>query len=184
MWNLFKVNNKDTRTKSLTSCLVPLFLTSIRFYLFHWCFHSWLWTSECQLSRKMTSLWYPHCWIWTPAGIYLLKVNNRNSRTRCEICWKLTIKTPERRPWSRSGVFIVNFQHISHLVLVFLLLTLNMQLSAGNATPIYCFAIYLMYFWIWKTLLSISVKAFTDDDYVFDQNITNSIQTFLNLKLL
>ena len=31
-----------------------------------------------------------------PAGIYLLKVNNRNNRTRCEICLKLTIKTPER----------------------------------------------------------------------------------------
>ena len=32
-----------------------------------------------------------------PAGIYLLKVNNRNTRTKCEICSKLTIKTPERR---------------------------------------------------------------------------------------
>ena len=31
-----------------------------------------------------------------PAGIYLLKVNNRNTRTSCEICSKLTIKTPER----------------------------------------------------------------------------------------
>ena len=31
-----------------------------------------------------------------PVGIYLLKVNNRNTRTRCEICSKLTIKTPER----------------------------------------------------------------------------------------
>ena len=30
-----------------------------------------------------------------PAGLYLLKVNNRNTRTRCEICSKLTIKTPE-----------------------------------------------------------------------------------------
>ena len=31
------------------------------------------------------------------------------------------------RQWRRSGVFIVNFEHISHLVLVFLLLlTLNM----------------------------------------------------------
>ena len=44
-------------------------------------------------------------------GVYLLKVNNRNTRTRCEICSKFTI---------------VNFEHISHLVLVFLLLTLNM----------------------------------------------------------
>ena len=38
---------------------------------------------------------------------------------------KLTIKTPERRHWRRSRVFIVNFKHISHLVLVFLLLTLS-----------------------------------------------------------
>ena len=61
-----------------------------------------------------------------PAGIYLFKVNNRNTRTRCGMCSKLTIKTSERRHWRRSGVFIVNFEHISHLVLVFLLLILNM----------------------------------------------------------
>ena len=30
-----------------------------------------------------------------------------------------------QRQWRRSGVFIVNFEHISHLVLVFLLLTLS-----------------------------------------------------------
>ena len=35
---------------------------------------------------------------------HMFKVNNRNARTRCEIC---------------SGVLIVNFEHISHLVLVF-----------------------------------------------------------------
>ena len=34
-----------------------------------------------------------------PANIYLFKVNNRNTRKRCEICSKLTIKTPERRHW-------------------------------------------------------------------------------------
>ena len=27
---------------------------------------------------------------YLPAGIYLLKVNNRNTKTRCEICSKLT----------------------------------------------------------------------------------------------
>ena len=64
--------------------------------------------------------------LFIPAGIYLLKVNNRNTTTRCEICLKLTIKTPERRQWRRSGVFIVNFEHISHLAVVLLLLTLNM----------------------------------------------------------
>ena len=46
-----------------------------------------------------------------------MQVNNRNTRTRCEICSKLTIKIP--------GVLIANFEHISHLVLVFLLLTLS-----------------------------------------------------------
>ena len=40
--------------------------------------------------------------IFQPGGNYMLKVNN-----------------------SRSGVFIVNYEHISHPVLVFLLLTLS-----------------------------------------------------------
>ena len=39
---------------------------------------------------------------------------------------KLTIKTPKPRQWHRSGVFIVNFEHISHLVLVLLLLALSL----------------------------------------------------------
>ena len=34
--------------------------------------------------------------------------------------------------WHRPGVFIVNFKHISHLVLVFLLVTLNKELPAGK----------------------------------------------------
>ena len=42
----------------------------------------------------------------SPANIYLLKVNNRNTGKKCEICSKLVINTPERR---RSGVFIVKF---------------------------------------------------------------------------
>ena len=31
------------------------------------------------------------------AGNYMFKVNNRHTRTRCEVSSKLTIKTPERR---------------------------------------------------------------------------------------
>ena len=60
------------------------------------------------------------------AGIYLLKVNIKNTRARYKIGSKLTIKTPERRQWRRSGVFIVNFEPISHLIQVFLFFTLNM----------------------------------------------------------
>ena len=33
-----------------------------------------------------------------PAGINLLKVNNRNTKTRCDIGSKLIIKTPGQRP--------------------------------------------------------------------------------------
>ena len=61
-----------------------------------------------------------------PAGICLLKVNNKNTRTECEICSELTVKTPERRQWIPSGVYIVNFEHILYFALVFLLLILNM----------------------------------------------------------
>ena len=39
----------------------------------------------------------------------MFKVNNKD--------------TPEQRHWRRSGVFIVNFEHISHLV--YLLLNLS-----------------------------------------------------------
>ena len=35
-----------------------------------------------------------------------------------------------------AGVLVVNFEHISHLVLVFLLLTLNMWLLTGKVIQI------------------------------------------------
>ena len=43
-------------------------------------------------------------------GRNMLKSNNKDTRTT---------------PWRRSGIFIVSFEQISHLVLVFLLLTLS-----------------------------------------------------------
>ena len=57
-----------------------------------------------------------------PGNTELLRVTNRKTRKWCEMCQmvsKSTIKTSER---PRSGVFIVNFEHITHLL--FLLLTL------------------------------------------------------------
>ena len=56
-----------------------------------------------------------------PAGNYMLKVNNRNTRTRCEICSKLIIKTPERR---LSLLLTLNIFHI--------LLTLSRERPAGR----------------------------------------------------
>ena len=55
-----------------------------------------------------------------PADIYLLQVNNRNTSV------SVVNLEPVHDQWRRSGVFIVNFEHISRLILVSLLLILNM----------------------------------------------------------
>ena len=59
-----------------------------------------------------------------PVNIQMFKVNNRNFRKRCEICPNNNnnTRTTSRR---RAGIFIVNFEHISYVFLVFLLLTLS-----------------------------------------------------------
>ena len=41
------------------------------------------------------------------------------------------LNTPERRQWRRSGVFIVNGEHIPQLFLLFLFFTLNNQILYG-----------------------------------------------------
>ena len=47
-------------------------------------------TSACKTNRaEFTD------WMYLSVGIYMFKVNNRNTRAMCEICSKLTIKTPE-----------------------------------------------------------------------------------------
>ena len=50
-------------------------------------------------------------------GFYFFKVINENTRTIYEI-------------WRRSSVVIINFEHISHIILVFSLLTLNKWMPA------------------------------------------------------
>ena len=56
-----------------------------------------------------------------PVGNYMFKVYNRSSRTRCEICSKLTIKIPEWYFWTYftpcSSVSIVNFEQVNALCL-------------------------------------------------------------------
>ena len=46
---------------------------------------------------------------------YMFKVSSRNLRKGCEICSTITMKTLEQHHGSCSGVFIVNFGHISQL---------------------------------------------------------------------
>ena len=65
-----------------------------------------------------------------PDVIYLLKVNNRDTRTICEICSNITTDTPKKLQWRRSSVNIVNFEQISYIALMFSLLTLNKYIPA------------------------------------------------------
>ena len=67
------------------------------------------------------------------ANIYLFKVNNRNTK-KSEICSKLTLKIPEQR--RRPAVFDAKVEHISHIFLIFLLLTwiINVQQSSYTLT--------------------------------------------------
>ena len=88
----------------------------VRMFVIHMINRSYEWKMEISALHFETRGKIP-----ISVGIYMFKVNNRNTRKKCEICSKLTIKTPQRLHWRRSGVFIVNFQHISHLVLLFLL---------------------------------------------------------------
>ena len=66
------------------------------------------------------------------SGIYLPKVNNRNARTRCEICLKLKTETPEQHQFSSLRcLYCKLYTHLT-TCLVFVLVTLNMQLFVGQ----------------------------------------------------
>ena len=50
-----------------------------------------------------------------PAGNYMFKVNNRNTTTKVQNMFKVNNKDTKTTPLALFGVFIVNFEHISHL---------------------------------------------------------------------
>ena len=82
-----------------------------------------------------------------PAGIYLLKVNNRNTL---------------------FGIFIANFEHISHFVLVFLFLTLSRWIAAGwRASPIFSL-ILVDIFTLPAPPLSPSSASLLESDVIFN----------------
>ena len=79
------------------------------------------------VERKKDGPSFPCCPIfanireWNPDR----KKAKNNSRTLCVTCPNQTTKTPERRHWRRAGVFSINFEQISHIILVLPLLNLN-----------------------------------------------------------
>ena len=113
--------------------------SSLSIYLSNFCFLFFLWCDDATIYIQLYSTTKIILEIfrlfqnfsnvlkrsYPTAGIHLVKFNNKNTKRRCEICSKLTTKTPKRRHCSRPGVFIVNFEHISHFALVCSLLTQN-----------------------------------------------------------
>ena len=76
-----------------------------------------------------------------PVGNCMFKVNSGNTKARCEICSNLTVKTPGLN-CRFSGVFIVNFGHISHIVLLFPLLILLTLLTLLNLNAVWILVPY------------------------------------------
>ena len=70
------------------------------------------WSKMGTSSQCLSQFIFPFC-----------KVNNRGTRKMRKICSNLTKK--HQSNVNGSGVFIITFEHTSHIFLVFLLLTLN-----------------------------------------------------------
>ena len=117
-------------------------------------------------------------------GICLFEVNYGNTRTVCEICSNLTVKTAEWRHWRRSGAFIVTFEHILHIVLVFPSLTLNKQMPGGfinfehNKQNIQYITLHWSSVFIKKTLHRYLIAGLLETKF-----ISNSFQTSITFPL-
>ena len=89
----FAVCEKTNHPKYFKVCLHCWLLTQLfRFIQVHW--HRF----SCRCPEETNS----------PVANYMLKGNNRSTRTMCEICSKLTIKLPPC-----SSVSIVNFEQVN-----------------------------------------------------------------------
>ena len=119
---MFKFNNKSTSTKSLYVVLVTLLLDLRRDFPVSIATQQTDLLKQSVKSKFSSNSTYPGC-------IYLFIVNNGDTRILYEICSKLTLNTPERRQWHRFGVFIFNCEQISQIILVFLFLTLNINVD-------------------------------------------------------
>ena len=86
----------------------------------------WIYILFCKTARQIRCLIISFL-----ASIYSFKVNNRNTRKRCEISSKLTIKTPEPCQWQQWGQHFVDFQqvNVSWVFLIFLVTDREIRLG-------------------------------------------------------
>ena len=89
---MFKVNYKNTRTRSFCEHISHISIADFEHVIVIWELTS---ISEINFGNLLSPARHCKTPLSTfPAGIYLIKVNNGNTRTMCEICSKKTIKTP------------------------------------------------------------------------------------------
>ena len=72
IWNMFKVNNKDTRIRKVNNkvknkdtvdiVLASLLLTLNTFHFLFHCFYCWLWSVNCRLWLLLVALTLCACW--------------------------------------------------------------------------------------------------------------------------
>ena len=113
-------------------CLYLLILN--RFHKLFWCLLFWLLTNKCSLVSFLKSHF-----CWSEKSFICLQITSLISQPAIT-CSKLTIETLGKGVWNMFKVnnkdirttpvtsfwcLIVNFKHISHFVLVFLLLSLG-----------------------------------------------------------
>ena len=116
-------------------------------------------------------------WLWSSL-LSSLSSHQASKLTRKTLeegvnCSKSTIKTPKQRHWRFSKICIVNFEQISHPVLVFLLLTLNRQMSTGITTiPIFSWENFI--FCRISTELLMENRTKVIDDYLSNLKLTVS----------
>ena len=93
------------------------------------------------------------------AGIYLPKVRNRNSKTRCEYCL--------------SGFFIVNFEYVIQYLLVLLLIHFSMQIPTGLFNKI-------VKAWVWVEILCLDFPKIWGNQYI----TSSKVATFENCEII
>ena len=140
---MFKVNKRKTRTNcktclmfirtALENIITSQLVLGVQFGTLNLCFQTGLQSDVIQIFLLSKYLYisfffwfYRDCPVGSfkyPGNIYLFKLKNKHPRTRSKMYSTLVIKTIEQRQSRRSTIFIVNFEHIRHLVLVFPFLT-------------------------------------------------------------
>ena len=91
---------------NLTFTRKQLLQTDINIYIYK---------SSCIISAPVIKLFIKSLKALSQPAFTCSKLTIEILEQRGEICSKSTIKTPNRRQLHRFGVFIVNFEHISHL---------------------------------------------------------------------